>query len=59
MLSRERHLKSTKRILVFLKIFPKGRIIVNKTYQYHSNCLVEDHPKWKDFYPGAEEENTQ
>jgi hypothetical protein len=53
---REGHLKAVKRILAYLKTFPKGRLIVDTTYPDHSIYPVEDHPNWKDFYPDAEEE---
>ncbi len=53
---REGHLKAVKRILAYLKTFPKGRVIVDTTYPDHSIYPVEDHPNWKDFYPDAEEE---
>jgi hypothetical protein len=53
---REGHMKAVKRILAYLKTFPKGRVIVDTTYPDHSIYPVEDHPNWKDFYPVAEEE---
>jgi hypothetical protein len=53
---REGHLKAVKRILAYLKTFPKERLIVDTTYPDHSIYPVEDHPNWKDFYPDAEEE---
>ncbi len=53
---REGHLKAVKRILAYMKTFPKGRVIVDTTYPDHSIYPVEDHPNWKDFYPDAEEE---
>jgi hypothetical protein len=53
---REEHLKVAKRILAHLKIFLKGRIIVDKAYPNHFTYPSEDHPNWKDFYPDAEEE---
>ena len=56
MAPREGHLKAVKRILSYLKTFPKGRIIVDTTYPDHSIYPIEDHPNWKDFYPDAEEE---
>ena len=56
MLPREGNLKAVKRVLAYLKIFPKGRIIVDTTYPDHSIYPVEEHPNWKDFYPDAEEE---
>jgi hypothetical protein len=33
---REGHLKAAKRILAYLKIFPKGRIIIDTIYPKHS-----------------------
>jgi hypothetical protein len=53
---REGYMKAVKRILAYLKTFPKGRVIVDTTYPDHSIYPVEDHPTWKDFYPDAEEE---
>jgi hypothetical protein len=51
MLPREGHLKAVKRILSYLKTFPKGRIIID-----HSLYPVEDHSNWMEFYPDASEE---
>jgi hypothetical protein len=45
------HMKAVKRILAYLKTSPKGRVIVDTTYPYHSIYPVEDHPNWIDFYP--------
>ena len=56
MAPREGHLKAVKRILAYLKTFPKGRIIIDTSYPNHSEYPVEDHSNWKDFYPDAEEE---
>jgi hypothetical protein len=53
---REGHLKAVRRILSYLKAFPKGRIVVDTSYPDHSIYPIEDHPNWKDFYPEAEEE---
>jgi hypothetical protein len=50
------HLKAVKRILAYLKTFPKGRLLIDTTYPDHSVYPVENHPNWKDFYPDAEEE---
>jgi hypothetical protein len=44
MLPREGHLKAVKRILSYLKIFPKGRVIIDTSYPDHS------------VYPDASEE---
>jgi hypothetical protein len=49
-------LTAVKGILEYLKIFPKGRVIVDTTYPDHSVYPVEDHPNWRDFYQDAEEE---
>jgi hypothetical protein len=49
-------LKAAEGILAYLKTFPKGSIIVNTTYQTHFTYPIEDHPNWKDFYPGSEKE---
>jgi hypothetical protein len=56
MLPSEGHLKDAKRILAYFKTFPKERINVDTTYPNHSTYPIEDHPNWKDFYPGAEGE---
>jgi hypothetical protein len=56
MAPREGHLKAVKRILAYLKTFPKGRVIIDTPYPNHSEYFVDDLPNWKDFYPGAEDE---
>ena len=56
MVPREGHLKAAKRILAYLKTFPKVRVIIDTSYPNHSEYLVDDLPNWKDFYPDAEEE---
>jgi hypothetical protein len=56
MLPREGHLKAFKRILYYLKTFPKGRVIIDTSYPDHSVYPVEDHSNWMDFYPDASEE---
>jgi hypothetical protein len=56
MLPREGHLKAVKRILSYLKTFPKGRLIVDTTYSDHSIFSIEDHTNWMEFYPHAKEE---
>jgi hypothetical protein len=53
---REGHLKLVKRILVYIKTFPKGRLIIDTTHPDHSTYPVADHPDWKDFYPDVDEE---
>jgi hypothetical protein len=52
---REGHLKAVKRILAYLKTFPKGRLIVYTTYPDHSVYPVEDHTNSMEIYPDAEE----
>jgi hypothetical protein len=51
MLPREGYLKAVKRVLSYIKTFPKGRIIVDTSYPDHSMYPIEDHPNLKDFYP--------
>jgi hypothetical protein len=43
MLPREGHLKVVKRILSYLKTFPKGRVIIDTSYPDHSVYPVEVH----------------
>jgi hypothetical protein len=56
MLSREGNLKVVKRILSYLKKFPKGRLIIDTSYPNHSMYLVEDQSNWMEFYPDTSEE---
>jgi hypothetical protein len=56
MLPREGHLKVVKRMLPYLKTFPKGRAIIEISYFDHSVYLVEDHSNLMEFYPDAGEE---
>jgi hypothetical protein len=56
MLPREIHLKAVKRILSYLKTFPKGRVIIDTSYPDHSMHPVENHSNWMEFYPDASEE---
>jgi hypothetical protein len=56
MLPREGHLKAVKKILSYLKTFPKGRVIIDTSYPDHSVYPVEDHSNRMGFYPDAEEE---
>jgi hypothetical protein len=56
MLPREGHLKAVKRILSYLKTFPKGRIIIDTSHPDHYVYPVEDHSNWMEFYPDAGEE---
>jgi hypothetical protein len=56
MLPRKGHLKAVKRILSYLKTFPKGRIIIDTSYPDHSVYPIGDHSNWIEFYPDAGEE---
>jgi hypothetical protein len=56
MLARKGHLKAVKRILSYLKTFPKERVIIDTSYTDHSVYPVEDHSNWMEFYPNASEE---
>jgi hypothetical protein len=55
MLPREGYIKAVKRILSYLKAFPKGRLIIDTSYPDHSVYPVEDHSNVKKFYPDASE----
>jgi hypothetical protein len=57
-LPREGHLKAVKRILAFLRTFPKGRVIIDTSYPDHSVHPVEEHSNWMEFYPDDGEEIT-
>jgi hypothetical protein len=56
MLPREGHLKAVKRILSYLKTFPKGRVIIDTSYPDHSMYHMKVHSNWMEFYPDASEE---
>jgi hypothetical protein len=56
MLHREGRLKAVKRILSYLKTFPKGRVIIEASYPNLSMYSVKDHSNRMKFYPGSEEE---
>jgi hypothetical protein len=56
MLPREGHLKAVKRILSYLKTFPKGTVIIDTSYPDHSVYPVEDHSNWMEFYQDSSEE---
>jgi hypothetical protein len=56
MLLREGHLKAVKRILSYLKTFPKGRVIIDISYPDQSMYPVEDHSNSVEFYPDTGEE---
>jgi hypothetical protein len=42
--------------LSYLKIFPKGRVIIDTSYPDHSMYHFEDHSNWMEFYPDDSEE---
>jgi hypothetical protein len=56
LLPREEHLKGIKRILSYLKTFPKGRVNIDISYPEHSIYSAEDHSNWMEFYSDASEE---
>ena len=56
MAPREGHLQAAKRVLGYLKLFPKGRTIFDTSYPDHEGFPIDDHPNWKEFYPDAEED---
>jgi hypothetical protein len=56
MLPREGHLKAVKRILSYLKTFPKERVIIDTSYPDHFMYPVEDHSNWVEFYLDTGEE---
>jgi hypothetical protein len=56
MLPREGNLQAVKRILSYLKTFPKGRLIIDTSYPDHSVYPVEDHSNWMEFYQDLSEE---
>jgi hypothetical protein len=56
MLPREGHLQGIKRILSYLKTFPKGRVNIDTSYPEHSMYPVEDHLNWMGFYSDDGEE---
>jgi hypothetical protein len=45
MAPREGYLKALKRILIYLKTFPNGRVVIDMSYQSNSECHVEDSKK--------------
>jgi hypothetical protein len=53
MLPIEGHLKAVKRILSYLKTFPKGRVIIDTSYPDHSVYPIEDHSNRLEFYPDS------
>jgi hypothetical protein len=55
-LPREGHLKAVKRILSYLKTFPRRRVIFDTSYPDHSMYPVEDHSNRVEFYPDSGEE---
>jgi hypothetical protein len=55
MLPREGHLKAVKRILSYLKTFPKGGVIIDTSYPENSVYPMEDHSNRMEFYPKSGE----
>jgi hypothetical protein len=53
MLPREGHLEGVKRILSYLKTFPKGGVIIDSSYPDHSVYPVEDHSNCMEFYSNS------
>jgi hypothetical protein len=49
MLPREGHLNAVKKILSYLKTFPKGRVIIATSYPDYSIYPVDDHSNWVEF----------
>jgi hypothetical protein len=56
MLPRKGHHKAVKKILSYLNIFPKGRVIIDTSYTDHSVYPVEDHSNRVELYKDSEEE---
>ena len=56
MAPRENHLKAAKRILSYIKTFPKGKILFDTSYPERPKNVMEEHDNWAEFYPDAEEE---
>jgi hypothetical protein len=54
-LPREEHLKTVKRILAFLKTFPKVKVIFDIAYPDHS-IFPGEHSNLMEFYPDVEDE---
>jgi hypothetical protein len=48
--------KRVKRILSYLKTFPKRRVIIDISYPDHAMYPVEDHSNRMEFYLDASEE---
>ena len=47
---REGYFKAVKRILTYLKTFPKARLIFDTSYPDHSQFVTEEH-NWSDGFP--------
>ena len=56
MAPREGHLNMMKQVFGYLKKFPKGKIVVDASYQDNSAFKINEFKNWKEFYPDAEEE---
>jgi hypothetical protein len=52
---REGHFRAMMRLFGYLKVWSKGRILVDPNYFDHSACHDEKYTTWKEFYPDAEE----
>jgi hypothetical protein len=50
------HLKAVDRILSYLNMFIKGRLIIDTSHPGHNLYPVEDHSNWMEFYPDTSEE---
>jgi hypothetical protein len=50
-LPRGGNLKVVKRILSYLKIFAKERVVIDTSYPDYSVYPVKDHSNWMEFYP--------
>ena len=55
MAPREGHLVAAKKVLSYLKTFPKGKILFDTSYPVHHD-IDHDDADWTEFYPDAEEE---
>jgi hypothetical protein len=56
MAPREGHLDAMKHVFVYLKKFPKGKIIIDSTYRDHSAFKINTFDNWTMFYPDASKE---
>ena len=56
MAPREGHLTNAKRILGYLKLSAKGKLLFDTSFPDHSQYNVEDHTSWDEMYPNAVED---